>query len=131
MQRALFTGATIFLDLMLMLVAMTFNLGLIICITLGYMLGALAFGERSRQGGVPHSCFCRRREHAAAWAAPAAARSAAHPLTVINQPSCCPIYPRRPPEGARAGRGVRGRRQGSTCITHQPIVHCWQHAADC
>lgn len=46
-QRALFTGATIFLDLMLMLVVMTFNLGLIICVTLGYMLGALAFGEHS------------------------------------------------------------------------------------
>lgn len=30
-----------------MLVVMTFNLGLIISVTIGYMLGALAFGERS------------------------------------------------------------------------------------
>jgi hypothetical protein len=54
-QRALFTGATIFLDLMLMLVVMTFNLGLIICVTLGYMLGALAFGHLKER--VPAAAY--------------------------------------------------------------------------
>ena len=43
--RALFT-AVVFLEYMLMLVVMTFNLGLIICATLGFCLGALLFGER-------------------------------------------------------------------------------------
>jgi hypothetical protein len=43
--RALFT-AVVFLEYMLMLVVMTFNLGLIISATLGFCLGALLFGER-------------------------------------------------------------------------------------
>ena len=42
--RALFT-AVVFLEYMLMLVVMTFNLGLIISATLGFCLGALLFGE--------------------------------------------------------------------------------------
>lgn len=43
--RALFT-AVVFLEYVLMLVVMTFNLGLIISATLGFCLGALLFGER-------------------------------------------------------------------------------------
>ena len=51
-QRAALTAASVFLDAMLMLVVMTFNLGLIICVTLGYALGALGFGERCHAGGA-------------------------------------------------------------------------------
>ncbi|KAL4421473.1 hypothetical protein ABPG75_010764 [Micractinium tetrahymenae] len=43
--RSAFTGAVVWLDYMLMLTVMTFNLGLIISATLGFMLGALAFGH--------------------------------------------------------------------------------------
>lgn len=48
--RSAFTGAVVWLDYMLMLVAMTFNIGLIVSATLGFMLGALAFGGRMRAG---------------------------------------------------------------------------------
>lgn len=51
--RSALTGARVWLEYMLMLVVVTFNLGLIICATLGFMLGALAFGER--QHGT-HGC---------------------------------------------------------------------------
>lgn len=43
--RAAFSGGLTFVEYMLMLVAMTFNLGLIISVSLGFAIGALAFGE--------------------------------------------------------------------------------------
>ncbi len=43
--RSALTGARVWLEYMLMLVVVTFNIGLIVCATLGFMLGALAFGE--------------------------------------------------------------------------------------
>ena len=49
--RAAFTMVIVFLDYMLMLVVMTFNLGLIISAILGFGLGALLFGHMGERGG--------------------------------------------------------------------------------
>ncbi|PSC68719.1 CTR type copper ion transporter isoform B [Micractinium conductrix] len=43
--RATLTGAAVWLDYMLLLVVVTFNLGLIVSATLGFCLGSLAFGH--------------------------------------------------------------------------------------
>ena len=44
--RAGFTVVIVFLDYMLMLIVMTFNVGIIVAAVLGFELGALLFGER-------------------------------------------------------------------------------------
>ena len=49
--RSAFTGIVVFLDYMLMLVVMTFNVGLIVSTTLGFMLGARLFGHIGEAGG--------------------------------------------------------------------------------
>ncbi|KAL6778020.1 CTR1 [Auxenochlorella protothecoides x Auxenochlorella symbiontica] len=48
--RSLFTGVVVFLDYMLMLVVMTFNIGLIVSTVLGFALGALLFGHIGEVG---------------------------------------------------------------------------------
>lgn len=48
--RSALTGAAVLLDYCLMLVVVTFNLGLILSATLGFCLGALAFGEQMGLG---------------------------------------------------------------------------------
>lgn len=48
--RSAFTGIIVFLDYMLMLVVMTFNVGLIVSTTIGFMLGALLFGHIGETG---------------------------------------------------------------------------------
>lgn len=53
--RSLFTGAVVWLDYMLMLVVMTFNLGLILSATLGFCLGALAFGHWGERAAAAHA----------------------------------------------------------------------------
>ncbi len=43
--RSVFTIVIVFLDYMLMLIVMTFNVGIIVSAVLGFGLGALLFGE--------------------------------------------------------------------------------------
>lgn len=54
--RSMFTGIVVFLDYMLMLIVMTFNIGLIVSAVLGFMLGAVLFGHYGERqpgsGGV-------------------------------------------------------------------------------
>lgn len=54
--RSMFTGVVVFLDYMLMLIVMTFNIGLIVSAVLGFMLGAVLFGHYGERqpgsGGV-------------------------------------------------------------------------------
>lgn len=49
--RSAFTMGIVFLDYMLMLVVMTFNIGLIVSTVLGFGIGALLFGHVGEQGG--------------------------------------------------------------------------------
>mmetsp|Transcript_42042 Transcript_42042/g.134230 ORF Transcript_42042/g.134230 Transcript_42042/m.134230 type:complete len:592 (+) Transcript_42042:810-2585(+) len=56
--RALFTGVVVFFDYCLMLIAMTFNVGMFIAVILGFTLGTLCFahvGSRSASEGVSQS----------------------------------------------------------------------------
>lgn len=49
--RSLFSGVVIFLDYMLMLIVMTFNLGIILATVFGYMIGALLLGHIGEKAG--------------------------------------------------------------------------------
>jgi UPF0716 family protein affecting phage T7 exclusion len=48
--RSLLAGGTVLLEYCLLLVVVTFNLGLLLSAVLGVGLGALAFGERRAKG---------------------------------------------------------------------------------
>lgn len=49
--RAAFTTLVVFLDYMLMLIVMTFNVGLIVSAVLGFGIGALLFGHMGEAAG--------------------------------------------------------------------------------
>ena len=49
--RAVFTGVIVFLDYMLMLIVMSFNIGIIASAVGGFALGALAFGHLGERAG--------------------------------------------------------------------------------
>lgn len=49
--RSLFAGIIVFLDYMLMLIVMTFNIGIIIAVVFGFMVGALLLGHTGERAG--------------------------------------------------------------------------------
>lgn len=49
--RSVFAGIIVFLDYMLMLIVMTFNIGIIIAVVLGFMVGALLLGHTGERAG--------------------------------------------------------------------------------
>jgi len=49
--RSIFAGVIVFLDYMLMLIVMTFNIGIIIAVVLGFMVGALFLGHTGERAG--------------------------------------------------------------------------------
>lgn len=49
--RSMFTGIVVFLDYMLMLIVMTFNIGIIAAVVFGYMIGALFLGHIGEKAG--------------------------------------------------------------------------------
>lgn len=50
--RSIFTGVVVFFDYMLMLIVMTFNIGIIVSATLGFAIGALLFGHWGERPGA-------------------------------------------------------------------------------
>lgn len=53
--RSLFTGIIVFLDYMLMLIVMTFNIGIILAVVFGFMIGTLLFGHTGEKAGSIHA----------------------------------------------------------------------------
>lgn len=49
--RSVFAGIIVFLDYMLMLIVMTFNIGIIIAVVFGFMVGALLLGHTGERAG--------------------------------------------------------------------------------
>eukprot|EP00889_Picochlorum_renovo_P000800 jgi/Picre1/27830/NNA_000794.t1 len=49
--RSAFSGIVVFLDYMLMLIVMTFNIGIIVAVVFGYMVGALLMGHIGEKAG--------------------------------------------------------------------------------
>jgi solute carrier family 31 (copper transporter), member 1 len=53
--RSLFTGIIVFLDYMLMLIVMTFNIGIILAVVFGFMVGTLFLGHTGEKAGSIHT----------------------------------------------------------------------------
>jgi copper transporter 1 len=53
--RSMFTGIIVFLDYMLMLIVMTFNIGIILAVVFGFMVGTLLFGHTGEKAGSIHT----------------------------------------------------------------------------
>ena len=53
--RSLFTAIIVFLDYMLMLIVMTFNIGIILAVVFGFMVGSLLLGHTGEKAGSIHA----------------------------------------------------------------------------
>jgi len=53
--RSMFTGIIVFLDYLLMLIVMTFNIGIILAVVFGFMVGTLLFGHTGEKAGSIHT----------------------------------------------------------------------------